>query len=812
MVVGLGRDLQQAARSLLRQPTFATVAVLTLALGFGATTGVFSVVNAVVLRSLPFEESDRLVVIFEHNRAKGWTTFSVAPGNFADWARESRSFDSMAAFSQGRSTLTGTAGPEQVASTSATAEYFRVLRTQPARGRTFQPGDDAPNAAPVAVISHGLWHRRFGGRHDIVGQRVEVDGVASEIVGVMPPSFGAPAMDVWRPLTIDRQSGARGGRGLFVVGRLTNGQTIASAGREMNLVADRLARAHPAFNGGWGVTVTSLEEANVGPGVRRALYILLGAAALLLVIACVNVAGLQSVRALARSREMAIRAALGASRWRLTRQLLVESVVMAAAGGGLGLLVAVWGRDALLALTPAGLPRLHEVNVDGRVLAVGGSLVLSAAVLFGLLPSLRATRATLDQTLKGGARSMTPSASRLRAGAALVVVEIGLSFVLLAGAGLLMRSFLRITARDPGFTPAGALTFQVSVPQASYPRPEDVNRYYDQLRERLRGLPGVVAVGGTHALPFTPMNSVRPFLREGVDSGQVDPPVSDYRMVTPGYMAALGIAVTRGREFTDVDVAGSPAAVVVNDAFATRFFGDRDPLGQRLRQAGDNPQIPWMTVVGVVASVRHSGLLASPQPEMYWVHSQATWGDTLNRLRRNLSIVVRTTGDPEVLVPLIRARLLEVDPNLAISPPLPMESLISGSTASPRFNMSLMVAFAGVGLVLAVAGVYGVVSFGVERRMREFGIRLALGATPRELLRRVVGGGLLLAAIGLAAGATAAALLVDLLRTQLVEIPPRDATTFGVVALVLLVSTLAASFVPARRGAQVEPTTALHDE
>jgi predicted permease len=811
-VIGLRRDLQHAYRSLVRQPTFATVAVITLALGFGATTAVFSVVNAVVLRSLPFERSDRLVVVHEANLVRGWTTFSVAPGNFADWSRRARSFDSMSALTQGRSTLTGPGGPEQVASTSASAEYFQVLRSRPARGRTFQPGDDVPQAAPVVVISHGLWQRRFGGRQDVLGQRLVVDGVSSEIAGVMPVGFGAPSTDVWRPLTIDRESGARGGRGLLVIGRLADGQTIESAGREMSTIARQLALADPAFNGGWGATVRSLEEATVGPGVRRTLYVLLGAAAFLLLIACVNVANLQLVRALARSREMAIRTALGASRWRLTRQLLIESLVMAALGGGLGLLVAVWGRDTLLALTPAGLPRIHEVDVDGRVLAVGAATILAAAVLFGLAPGLRATRASVDQMLKGGARSMTPTASRVRLGAVLVVVEIALSFVLLAGAGLLFRSFLRITARDPGFAAHGALTFEVSVPAAAYPRPEDVNRYVDQLRERLGGLPGVEAVGATHALPFTPMNSVRPFLREGVDSGRDDPPVSDYRMVTPGYMAALGIAVRRGREFTDADVAGRAATVLVNEAFASRYFADRDPLGQRLRQAGDNPQIPWMTLVGVVANVRHSGLLATPEPEMYWVHAQATWGDTLNRLRRSLSVVVRTTASPEVLAPLIRARLLEIDPNLAISPPQPMERLIYSSTASRRFNMMLMVAFAVLGLVLAVAGVYGVVSFGVERRTREFGIRLALGATPRELLRRVVTGGLTLAAIGLALGAVAAALLVNLLRAQLVEIPPRDVPTFTLVAAVLLASTIAASYFPARRGARVEPTTALHDD
>jgi putative ABC transport system permease protein len=811
-MIGLRRDLQQAVRALVRHPGFAAITILTLALGFGATTAIFSVVNAIVLRPLPYERSDRLMLVFEQNRSQGWTRFSVAPGNFVDWSRQTRSFEALTAIAQGRSTLTGNGSAEQVSSTRATAEYFGVLRARPLLGRTFAGDDDRPNAEAVAVMSHGLWQRRFGGAQEVVGRVVTIDGVATRVVGVMPPGFGAPNMDLWMPLTIDRQSGERGGRGLRVLGRLADGVTIEAASEELNAIAGRLALENPAFNGGWGVTLVSLDEATVGPGVRRALYILLGAVGVLLLIACVNVASLQSVRAIGRVRELAIRTALGASRWRLIRQLLVESLVLSGIGGVAGLFMAVWGRDLILALSPA-LPRLHEVNVDWRVLGFGGVIVLSAAVIFGLLPALGASSPNLDRTLKGGARLGTATPSRRRAGSALIVLEIGLAVVLLVGAGLLMRSFIRLSSQDPGFTPDGAVTFQVTVPEARYPGRDGVTRYLDALRARVGALPGVVAVGATHALPFTPMNSVRPFLREdraGADASA--PPVSDYRMVTPGYFAAMGIALKRGRAFTDADAAGQPAAVVVNEAFAARFLADRDPLSLRLRQAGGNKEIPWMTLVGVVADVRHGGLAATPQPEMYWVHAQATWGETLNRLRRNVMVVVRTSGDETALIPAIRAQLAALDPEVAISTPQPVRDLVSDSAASPRFNLTLMAIFAAVGLMLAVAGVYGVVSYTVTSRTRELGIRLALGAEPSALLRRVLWGAFTLAVLGLILGTVAAGSLAGLLRAQLFEVPPRDVATFAWVACILLVSTLAASLIPARRAARVPPSTALRDE
>jgi putative ABC transport system permease protein len=718
----------------------------------------------------------------------------------------------MTAILPGRATLALDGGAEQVPVTRASAEYFRVLRATAARGRTFLPEDDHPRAEPVVVLSDGLWRRRFGGREDVIAQLLTIDGLPTRVVGIMPPGFGAPDMDLWVPMKIDRASSERGGRSLRVLGRLASGATLARANQEMNALADRLARDYPSFNEGWGITLTPLSEATVGEGVRRALWVLLGAVGVLFVIACVNVAHLQSVRTLARGREMAIRLAIGASPWRLVRLLLVESVVLATVAGVLGLLVAAWGRDALLALAPAGLPRLHEVDLDVRVLTFGVVLVLSSAVLFGFLPAIGAISGRADRMLEHLARSRTASPSRRAAGSALVILEVGLAVVLLIGAGLLLRSFLRLSGQDPGFAPESALTFQITVPESRYRRPEDVTRYYGSMRESLRNLPGVVAVGGTHALPFTEMNSVRPFLIEGEPVPTDGAATSEYRMVTPGYFAALGIRVTRGRPFEDSDVVGGPATVVINEAFVKRYFGDGDPLGRRLRQAGNNPEIPWMTVVGVVANVRHQGLASVHQPEMYWPHSRVTWGETLNRLRRTLMIVVRTEGDPMTVAPLIRARLGAIDAQLAIGTIQPVQDLVASSAAPTRFAMLLMTAFAVLGLILALAGVYGVVSFTVASRTREFGIRLALGAAPRELLWRVLRAGFVLGSCGVAAGLGAAFLLVDLLRTQLFEVPPHDIRTFVAVAGVLLTAALAATAFPALRAARLPPVVALREE
>ena len=799
---------------LRRQPGFTAVAVLTLALGIGATTAIFSVVNAVVLRPLPLEHSERLVLIYESNLQKGWSTFSVAPANFVDWTRESRTFESIGAFSTGTAALVTNDEAQQVPAVFAAVEFFTVLRGTPLVGRTFGQGDDAPGAPAIVVIGHGLWQRRFGGASGVIGRVVTINDRPTTIVGVMPQGFGrgSPDTDVWLPLTIDRARAERGGRVLSVLGRLAGTETIDRARSEMQTIAERLARAYPASNAGWSVTLVPLEEAAVGPAVRRALMLLFGAVVFVLLIACVNVASLLSARGLTRQREMAVRSALGAGRLRLVRQLLTESFVLAAIGGGCGIFVAIWGTRLLLALAPPSLPRLYEVDVDVRVLAAGLGATVAAALFFGLVPALQAMAARPAHARKDAARGGTASPVRRRLGHAFVVAEIGLAVVLLVGAGLLVRSFLRLSNQSLGFRTDQTVVFKLTLPEARYPTPTAVSQFHRDVLDRIRQLPGVAAAGATHALPFSGANSVRPFIREGDTASGDDPPTSEYRLITPGYFAAMGIPVKRGREFTESDTPSQPAVAIVSESFARRFLRGPDPIGQRLRQAGDNPEIPWMTVVGVVGDVRHFGLSADVQPEMFWPEAQATWGATLNRFRRTLTVVVRTTGDPLPLLPSIRSQVAAIDPHRPVIDARPIGDLVARSADVQRFSMVLLTFFAAIGLVLAAAGVYGVMSYTVAGRRREMGIRLALGAQPRALLGQVLRTGVGLAAAGAALGFAAAWMLDDVFATLLFQTPPRDTWTFLTVAALLLGTAVIACYRPARSAARVDPLEALREE
>ena len=807
---GFGYDLRHALRLLREQPGFTAVALLTLALGIGATTAIFSVVNAVVLRPLPFPRSDRLVLVYENNVQRGWMTFAVAAANYADWARDARTFESLAAMRGGSAALIVDNIAEQVPATSATAELFRVFGGVTAHGRAFVDGDDAPNAQPIAVIGYGLWQRRFDGDPGVIGRVVTINDRPTQIVGVMARGFGRgnPDTDLWLPLTIDRLRAERGGRTLNVVGRLAEGAEVDGARAEMTAIAARLSRAFPAENSGWGVTLVRLEDAVVGSSVKRALYVLFSAVGFVLLIACVNVANLLSARGVARHRELAIRGALGASRLRVVRQLLTESLVLAGAGGVLGLFLATWGADLLLALAPAGIPRIDEVGLDGRVLAAGIAATLAAAVIFGLAPALQSSALRPDDALKATARGGSHPGRR-RLSHVFVVAEVALAVVLVVGAGLLLRSLIRLTNQPIGFDSDRSLVFSLSLPDARYPSADAVSAFHHHLLERLRSLPGVAAAGATHALPFSGMDSVRGFVRDGEPRDAVEPPTSEYRLVTPGYFAAMGIPIKRGREFTDADVAGQPGAIVVNEAFARQYLSG-DPLGQRIRQAG-SVELPWLTVVGVAGDVRHFGLAADIRPEMFWPAAQATWGATLNRHRRALTFVVRTHGDPVSMLPAIRLQVAALDPNRPVVSPRPMTALISSSAGIPRFSAVLLGVFAMVGLVLAAAGVYGVMSYTVAAGRREMGIRLALGARPSMLLALVLRGGVSLAALGGTLGLIAAWLLGDALQPQLFKTPPHDTVTFAATAGVLLVVAFVACYVPARRAGRVDPIEALRE-
>ena len=810
----IGHDVRYAVRMLRQHPGFTAVALLTLALGVGATTAIFSVVNAVVLRPLPLEQSQRLVVIHESFLQRGWTTFSVAPGNFAEWARESRTFESIAAFNTGTATLVSNDEAVEVPATIGTAELFTVLRGRPLYGRVFVQGDDAPGAPAIAVIGHGMWLRHFGGAPTVIGRVVTINERPTTIVGVMPKGFGRanPDTDVWLPLTIDRARADQGGRTLTVFGRLAETATFEQARSEMLGIAERMAQTFPESNTGWSVTLVPLEQTVVGPAVRRAMLMLLGAVGFVLLIACVNVANLLSARGITRQREMSIRAAIGAGRLRLLRQLVTESFVLAAIGGACGMFVAVWGTRLLLALAPPSLPRLHEVSIDVRVLLAGLGLTLAAALIFGLVPALQAMAARPDHTLKDMSRGGTASPIKRRMSHAFVVAETALAVVLLVGAGLLVRSFIRLQSQSLGFRPDQTLVFKLTLPESRYPTIAAVSQFHRDVLARLRQLPGVVAVGATHALPFSGMNSVRPFIREGETLGVENAPTSEYRLITPGYFAAMGIPVRRGREFTESDTAGQPAVAIVSESFARRFLGDQDPIGLRIRQGGDNAEIPWMTVVGVVGDVRHFGLAADLRPEMFWPEAQATWGTTLNRLRRALTVVVRTSDDPRRLLPSIRAQVADVDPLRPMIDVRTISDLVSGSVDVERFSMVLVTVFAAIGLVLAAAGVYGVMSYNVAARRREMGIRLALGARPSLLLRQVLRSGVTLAAAGAALGFAAAWMLGDAFTTQLFQTSPRDTWTLLGVAVLMFGTAVFACYRPARRAARVDPIEALRDE
>ncbi len=807
---GYAYDLRHAFRLLRQQPGFSAIALLTLALGIGATTAIFSVVNAVVLRPLPFPRSDRLVLVYENNASRGWTTFAVAPANYADWARDARSFQAMVALRSGSAALIADNVAEQVPATIATSELFRVFGGGPAYGRAFVPGDDAPGASPVAVMGHGLWQRRFGADPKVVGRVVTINDQPTLIVGVMPRGFGRgnPDTDLWLPLTIDRTRAERGGRTLNVVGRLADDADLGSARAEMEAIGARLASAFPAANGGWGVTLVGFEDAAIGSGVKRALYVLLSAVAFVLLIACVNVANLLSARGVARRREMSIRAALGAGRWRIVRQLLTESVVLAAVGGVLGMFLATWGAELLLALAPPGIPRIEEVGLDGRVLAAGMIATFAAASIFGLAPALQSSALRPDEALKETARGSQSPAQRTLS-QVFVVAEVALAVVLLVGAGLLLRSFVRLSNQPIGFDPDHTLVFTLSVPEARYAGTESVSAFHRGVLERVRALPGVAAAGATHALPFSGMDSVRGFVRDGEPRDVQNAPNAEYRLVTPGYFAAMAIPISRGREFTEADAAGAPGAIIVNESFARKYLTG-EPLGQRIRQAG-GAELPWLTVVGVAGDVRHFGLAADVRPEMFWPAAQATWGATLNRHRRSLTFAVRAHGDPLALLPSIRSQVSALDPNRPVVAPRPMSELISRSAGVARFSAVLLGAFAIVGLTLAAAGVYGVMSYTVAAARREMGIRLALGARPGTLLADVLRRGMSLAALGGLIGLAAAWLLGRTLPLQLFKTSAHDPVTFVATASVLIAIAFLACYLPAHRASQVDPIEALRD-
>ncbi|MBI2929233.1 MAG: ABC transporter permease [Verrucomicrobia bacterium] len=813
-------DLKFAFRQLLKNPGFTAVAVLTLALGIGANTAIFSVVNAVLLRPLPYPDSGRLVWLSE--RGLDWSGGAISYPNFTDWKTQQSVFERFGVYSWNNLTLTGKGEPVQLPGAQMSADVFAALRVQPAVGRVFNSGEDKPGAASVVVISHALWQNRFGADPGIVNQAITLDGRPCTVLGVMPAGFAFPSeVDVWvpvGPLSAEASWQDRGNHpGLLGLARLKPGVTLEQARSELDTIAARLEQQYPESNKNRRVQADRLLDNRVG-GVRRALWVLLGAVGLVLLIACANVANLLLARAAARQKEMAVRAALGAGRWRIVRQLLTESMLLAVIGAGVGLLLAHWGVGLILTLGRESIPRTAEIGIDGQVLAFSAAVAFFTGVLFGMAPAWQASRTDLQDALRDTARGTTGARARLRHG--LVVAEVALTLVLLVGAGLLLRSFHRLLQVNPGFAYERVLAFRATLPERKYPADNQQIQFYQTLLENLRALPGVGSASVASQIPLDDNSWDTGFLVEG----QPEPPPHErpsmqVHIVGPDYFRTMGIPVLRGREFTEQDdrrhLQGSGResewgaglkAIVIDEEFARRHWPNLDPIGQRVRVPwGPREQQPVMTVVGVVGRIKEDRL--SEQGGMVQAYLPF-----LQRPLRGMVVAVKSAQPPEALLSAVRQQVLALDPEQPIFEVRTLSEMRSRNIAPERLNLALLGVFAAVALALAVIGLYGVLSYAVAQRQREIGVRMALGAQPRNVLALVIGHGMRLALIGIGLGMLGALAITRVLRNMLFEVNPFDPLAFSLVTAILGGVALLACWIPARKATKVDPMVALRHE
>ncbi|MDQ3995759.1 MAG: ABC transporter permease [Gemmatimonadota bacterium] len=810
-------DLSHSVRRLVRAPGFATVALVTLALGIGANTAIFSILKSVVLRPLPYGDPARVVMIWRPGD-KGEMTWLSAP-EVKDYARES-SFEDLAAYLRTAATLGGGGEPERVVAAYATPNLFRTLRVRPAHGRAFLPEDGSVDPT-IVMLGHGVWERRYGGDPRIVGRSIIVGDRARTVVGVLPPSFRVPLdfaeqrpIELWMPTTLDDPDYAGFGNRSFIgIGRLARGVDPARATVAMQALEDRWFREGLVRNRVRSRDAVPAQELVLGD-VRYALFVLLGAVGVILLIACANVANLMLARADARHREIAIRTALGASRARLVRQLLTESVLLSLIGGALGVALAYAGTKLLVALHPPGVPRVAEVGLDAGVLGITLLLAVTTGVLFGLAPALELSRPQISRALKEGGRTGTVGRRQQRFRDSLAVAQVAFSVMLLIGALLLVRSFAALQRVDLGFDTRDALTFRVGVPVSRYPESGDVIAFYRTLQERLGQLPNVRAVGATRLLPLTGTIGDWSITIEGRDRAPGDNPNGDWQVVTAGYFESMGMKLVRGRFITAGDHENAPLATVINETMADRYWPGVDPIGKRFH-IGDRDQ-PWITVVGVTRQVRHNAVVETPRAEMYVPHAQ--WDAAGASTPRSMSFVVRTTrirgsaNDPRALVDHVRRAVHALDPTLPISDIQTLEQVAADSLARPRFTTTLLGVFAALALTLATIGIYGVVSLLVTRRRQEIGIRMALGARRGSILQMVLRRGMALAAVGLVIGLTGALWLTGALTSLLYGVTRFDPLTFAAAPALLAGVALLACMVPAARAAAVNPVIALRDE
>jgi predicted permease len=817
---GFLKDVRYAARGLMRTPALTFVLITTLALGVGANTALFSVVKSVLLAPLPYEDPDRVVMLWSR-----WKDFPdrtwVGAEEYQNYTQVVKSLSSLTLLDDFEVSITEGDQPERVNAYGVTPNLFETVGVSAAQGRTFRPDDAVDGRNNVVVLSHELWQSRFGGDRTIIGRKLMTNGEPQTIIGVLPQGFKLPLdyktatpAHLYFPLVLQPFSGrlpnSGGSHGFYAIGRLAPGATVQSANEELKQLVARLTREGVYTEDfQFGAFVVSA-PAEVAGKLRPALLVLLGAVAFVLLIACANVANLLLVRSEDRRREVSVRAALGASRQRLIRQFFTENALLALAGGGCGLLFAFLGVRALLALAPANLPRLPEVSIDAPVLAFTALLAVLTAILFGLLPALQGSRADLQETLKEGGRANTSGRARTRVRQTLVVSQIALAVVLVMGAGLMLRSFSKLLGIDPGFDAERVLTMRLSAPAAFYAQPADVNGFYQRVLDEVRRLPGVRHAGMVRVLPIDTDIGDAGIEVEGYvnDKGMAFGP-ADWQAASDGYFEAMGMKLVEGRFPTAADRFDSEQVIVVNESFVRKYFADGRALDRRVRFAFRD-SVPWQRVVGVVRNVKHNGLAGEVKATFY--RPQQQWPVSTGFAARNMTLVVRAAGDPQALLAPIRRVIGNIDARLPLSNVKTMENVMAGALAQPRFTMALLLVFGGLALALALVGIYGIVSYVVAQRRQEMGIRLALGAAPRTVVWLALRNGLLQTSIGIGVGVIAASLLTRALTGLMFETSAHDPFTYASVTGLAVLATATASWIPARRAAQADPLASLRAE
>jgi putative ABC transport system permease protein len=809
----LWQDLRYGARMLLKKPGFTLVAVITLALGIGANTAIFSVVNAVLLRPLQYADPGRVVQVWQNFPQLGSNQVTLSAPEFLDYRDQNRAFERMAAFRFQGFTLTVGSEPEGILGARVSADLFSLLGVAPALGRTFLPEEDQIGAPRAVILSHGCWQRRFGSDAAIIGKSLALDGESFTVVGVMPPGFQFPPQaiqnELWANVPFDANDlNRRGWRPLGVIARLKSGAGMDQASAELKAIAG----GFPASGAVPSAYAVPLQEQVVGR-VRRALLVLFGAVSFVLLIACANVANLLLSQAAARQREMAIRAAVGASRARLIRQLFVESVPLALLGGGAGLLLAVWIVDLLVSVNPGNIPRANEIGIDLRALGFTLSVSLLTGVVFSLAPAWQSSKLDLSESLKEGGRGTSGSFRRFSLRSLLLVSEVALSLALLIGAGLMINSFTRLLRVDPGFDPRGVLTMQIALPQSKYSEIQQRAFFFEQALERIRRLAGVQSAGMTSALPLGG-NPDFGFTIEGrAPNAPGDVPQTGWRAISPDYLRTMGIPLRRGRHFSERDHEKAAGVAIINETMARRFWPDEDPLGKRVKLGGPQRPYPWMEIVGIAGDVKHNGLDAPVGPELYMPYAQTPFSQMPAGLRfPAMSLVARSGLDHDSLAAAARGEIRSLDKDQPVTNIRPLDQLLANSISLHRFYSLLLTVFASIALILAAVGLYGVVSYTVKQRTHEIGLRMAFGAQAGDVLRLIIKFGMRLTLIGALIGLAGALTLTRLMKTLLFDVSATDPLTFIVVALLLTGVALLACWIPARLATRVDPMIALRSE